>query len=291
NAIDLVLEGRAGDGLQLNTANRLFAQVGLPLEEEFLNVAVESYGAPALGVDFSRVEEVADLVNQWVAAETDGFVQELTQGYSPETVLVLANAMYLKARWAVPFRLLEEPGSFTTLSGEEVSTPVMAHDDFLPSFSGPDYTAVELPYVGGNLSLVVVQPTDFEAFEDELSLGRLEEIFDRLEEGGIHLTMPIWSTETSLELLNTLHTLGLPATYDFSAMIEGGEQGFFIDSVSHVARIEVDETGTTAGAATDVVIVVSHGPTVTIDRPYLYFVRDRGSGVILFMGQVVDPTA
>jgi serpin B len=110
-----------------------------------------------------------------------------------------------------------------------------------------------------------------------------------LSESGIHLTMPIWSTKTNIEALDHLHEIGLPAEYDFGAMFEGGE-GAFIESVSHVARIDVDETGTTAAAATDVAIAMSHGPTVTLDRPFFYFIRDRGSNVILFMGHVTDPT-
>jgi serpin B len=72
-------------------------------------------------------------------------------------------------------------------------------------------------------------------------------------------------------------------------MLNGGEHGYFIHSISHVARIDVDVTGTTAGAATDVEIVASHGPTVPIDRPFFYFIRDRGSGAILFMGHVTGP--
>ena len=73
-------------------------------------------------------------------------------------------------------------------------------------------------------------------------------------------------------------------------MFEGGDSGFFIDKVDHVARIEVDETGTTAAAASGVAID-SHGPTVNIDRPFFYFIRDRGSGAILFMGHIANPTA
>jgi serpin B len=102
--------------------------------------------------------------------------------------------------------------------------------------------------------------------------------------------MPIWSTKTNIEALDPLHEIGLPNAYDFSAMIEGGQSGYFIDSISHVARIDVDETGTTAGAATDVAIAASHGPTVIIDKPFFYLIHDRGSGSILFMGHVTDPT-
>lgn len=290
NAIDLILESRAGDGLDIATANKVFVQDGLELNGEFLDIAVGSYGAPVGAVDFADApDDVVEIVNDWVSAETDGFIDELTSGYSRETVVVLANAMYLEAAWAVQFHRLDQPQPFTTAAGEVVDVEMMGHDEYLPFNQGADFVAVELPYVGGNLGLVVVQPSDLEAFEAELTGARLTEITDGLREGGIHLTMPIWSTETNIEALEPLHAIGLPTAYDFSAMIGGGESGYFIESISHVARIDVDETGTTAGAATDVAIAASHGPTVIVDQPFFYFIRDRGSGAILFMGHVTNP--
>ncbi len=291
NAIDLILEGRAGDGLELATANKIFVQNGLDLRDEFLDIAVGSYGTPVTAVDFMGApEDVVTAVNDWVADTTHGFIEELTDGYSLETVVVLANAMYLKASWAVQFHRLDDPASFTTATGDVVDVEMMAHDEYLPLNLGEDFMAVELPYVGGNLSLVVIQPNDLAGFEADLTAARLQEVTDGLVESGIHLTMPIWSTKTNVEALDPLHAIGLPTDYDFSAMIEGGEDGYFIDSISHVARIDVDETGTTAGAATDLAIAASHGPTVIIDRPFFYIIRDRGSGAILFMGHVTDPT-
>lgn len=291
NAIDLILEGRAADGLDISTANQIFVQNGLELRDQFLNTAMSSYGAPVTAVDFSGApQEVVTIVNDWVADETQGFIEELTTGYAPDTVVVLANAMYLKASWAVQFYRLTEPGTFTNGAGDIIAVEMMGHDEYLPLVEEPDFTAVELPYKGGNLSLVVVEPTDLAAFEADLSAGKLGDITDALRESGIHLAMPIWSTRTDIEALKPLREVGLPTGFDFSAMISGGDEGYFIDSISHVARIDVDETGTTAGAATDVAIAVSHGPTINIDQPFFYFVRDRGSGVILFMGHVTDPT-
>ena len=291
NALDLVLESRAGDGVELSTANSLFVQDGFELDDHFLNTAVGSYGAPVRAVDFQGSgEEATDAVNQWVADQTDGFIEKLTDGYPSNTVVVLANAMYLKAVWGVKFRRLENPGPFHRSDRTTVDVDLMAHDQYLPLFHGNDVVAVELPYAGGNLGLVVIEPNNLADFEAQLSAERLVEITDGLKEGGIHLTMPIWSTKTSVEALEPLHELGLPTTYDFSGMISGGDSGYGIDSVSHVARIEVDEEGTTAAAATDVVIPDSHGPSIDINRPFFYFIRDRGSNAILFLGHIADPS-
>ncbi len=290
NAIDLTLESRTSDGVELSTANALFVQDGLELKDQFLNAAIGSYGAPVRAVDFVDSDAAADTVNNWVSNQTNGFVEEITDGYSFDTVVVLANAMYLKASWVVEFRRLDTTGVFRNANGTTVQTELMAHDDFLPLNVGADFEAVELPYRGGNLGLVIVEPTDLADFEARLTAERLGEIVDGLSESGVHLTMPIWSTKTSIEALEPLRQLGLPETYDFSNLFIGEDEGYFIDSVSHMARIDVDETGTTAAAASGVEIVVSHGPTIKIDRPFFYFIRDRGSNTILFMGHVVDPT-
>ena len=300
NAVDLALESRSGEGLRLSTANSLFVQDGLPLREEFLDTSARHYGAPVRTVDFRRRgDEAAAAVNDWVAQETEGFIDKLTDGFPEETVVVLANAMYLKASWAVKFERLDAPQAFTRADGSTVEAEYMEHDDSLPLSRGPGYVAVELPYEGEELSLVIIQPDDLAAFESKMSTRQLGEIAKQLRRSDIELTVPIWSTKTEMDALDPLHGLGLPQTYDFSTMVDpadllqfGGNE-LTIDEIRHVARIEVDEEGTTAAASTSVGIGVTSLPVVeivNIDSPFLYFIHDRATGAILFIGHVADPT-
>ncbi len=300
NAVDLALESAAGEGVALSTANSLFVQRGLQLRDEFLDTAVGSYGAPVRTVDFRRRgDEAVAAVNEWVAEETEGFIDRITDGFAEETVVVVANAMYLKAPWAVKFELLKSPLPFRLADGTTVETEYMEHDDSLPLYRDSDLVAVELPYAGEQLSLVIIQPTDLAAFERDMSAGQLLKIADRLRDHDIHLTAPIWSTKTEVDALDPLHRLGLPQTYDFGTMVDpaallqfGGDE-LTIDEIRHVARIEVDETGTTAAASTSIGIGVTSLPVieeVNIDSPFLYFIRDRVSGAVLFIGHVADPS-
>ena len=300
NAVDLALESRAGKGVTLSTANSLFVQRGLPLRDEFLNTAVGSYGAPVRTVDFKRSgDQAAAVVNEWVADETEGFIHRITDGFAQETVVVVANAMYLKASWAVKLERAEIPLPFRLADGTTVETEYMKHDDSLPLYRDSDLVAVELPYEGEELGLVIIQPIDLAAFEREMSAGRLLKITERLRDHDIHLTAPIWSTRTDVDALDPLHRLGLPQAYDFSTMVDpaallefGGDR-LTIDEILHVARIEVDETGTTAAASTSIgigVTSISEPEVVNINSPFLYFIRDRYSGAILFIGHVADPT-
>ena len=115
NAVDLALESRAGEGVRLSTANTLFVQDGLELRDEFLDTAVGHYGAPVRTLDFRRRgDEAATAVNEWVADETEGFIDRITDGFAEETVVVLANAMYLKASWDAGVRARRDPGHVHT---------------------------------------------------------------------------------------------------------------------------------------------------------------------------------
>ena len=300
NALDLALESREGEGVRLSTANGLFVQDGLPLRDEFLDTAVRDYGAPVRIVDFRRSGEAATAaVNEWVADETEGFIDRIADEFAEETVVVVANAMYLKASWAVVFERVKNPGTFTLADGTTVETEYMAHDDSLPLVRGSDFVAVELPYEGDELGLVIIQPADLAAFENKMSAGQLREIAKSLRNRDIDFRVPIWSTKTEQDALDPLHRLGLPRTYDFGTMVDPAELARFggdqlaIDEILHVARIEVDEKGTTAAAATSIgigVTSISEPEVVNIDSPFLYFIRDRDSGAILFIGHVADPT-
>jgi serpin B len=169
---------------------------------------------------------------------------------------------------------------------------MMHYDEFLPSLWREDLQAVEVPYGGGALSMVVIVPNDLEAFESELTSESLTAVIDAIDDGGIHLSLPRWTARTHVQLNEILSDLGMPTAFspaaDFSGMVEGG--GLWLDQVEHEAVIEVDEEGTRAAAATGGEMAASHGPTVAVDRPYLYVIRDRGSGAILFIGRVLDPT-
>ncbi len=297
NAYDLSLHARtSGSPTEWHSANKVWAEPGLPWKEEYLDMLTGVYGSPLAEADFAGGADVErSIINDWVAEQTRERIDELFPPGSidPTTRLVLVNAIALDAPWEFPFDPeLTSPGQFTRLDGSAVNVPMMRYDEFLPSGSGPDFTAVELPYGGGALSMVVIEPTDLPAFEADLSLDKLDQVIDSIAEGGIHLSMPSFSGRTHVQLNDMLSDLGMPSAFgagaDFSAMVTGG--GLRLDTVEHEAFIEVDEAGTRAAAATGGSMALSHGPTVMIDQPFLYLIRDRGAGTILFIGRVADPS-
>lgn len=255
-----------------------------------------AYGSPLAETDFAADPEASrNLINAWVDDTTNELISELLpEGtIKANTELALVNAVALDAPWEFPFdpaRTTSEP--FTLGDGSVVRASTMHYDEYLPSSVEEDLVAVELPYGDGALSMVIIVPTDLEAFEQDLTGTSLAALIDRIDDGGIHLSVPKWTARTHVNLNGTLRDMGMVEAFgggaDFSGMVEGG--GLWLDVVEHEAFVEVDEQGTRAAAATGAAMADSHGPTVMVDRPFLYTVVDRGAGTILFIGRVSDPT-
>jgi serpin B len=298
NAYDLTLDARtAGSPTEWNSANKVWTLPGLALRDEYLDVLTGAYGSPLAEVDFGGdAESARQLINGWIADETGDQVPELFPegSFDHSTEMVLVNAVAMDAPWEFPFDPAStRPGQFTRADGTTVDVAMMHYDEYLPSLWTDNLQAVELPYGGGALSMVVIAPTDLAAFEAGLTIDSLAAVIDQIRDGGIHLSLPKWSARTHVQMNGTLSSLGMPTAFeagaaDFSGMVDGG--GLFLAQVEHEAVIEVDEHGTRAAAATGGVMAASHGPTIEINRPYLYVIRDRGAGTILFIGRVTDPT-
>jgi len=310
NALDLELasrgeeaEGKDEKGFRLNIVNALWGQKGYDFLAEFLGVLRENYGAGLRRLDFaSAPEEARVTINDWASDQTEDRIEDLIPPgvIDPSTALVLTNAIYFNAAWRQPFEpSLTEDGTFYLLDGSEVTVPLMAQTESFPYAEGEGYQAVELPYDSGEMSMVILLPQagEFEAFEGSLDAEKGDAILKELTRRRVALTMPRFEFESDFSLQEALSAMGMPVAFsgaaDFSGMT--GARDLFIDAVIHKAFVSVDEAGTEAAAATAVVmerLAVPEEPvTFTVDRPFLFFIRDIETGAILFIGRVVNPGA
>jgi serpin B len=165
--------------------------------------------------------------------------------------------------------------------------------------AGDGWQAVELPYAGGELAMTVVLPAGaFGAFDRGLSGERLAEITGALKPSEVDLRLPRWTFRTQAPLKAVLQAMGMPTAFDTRKADLSGmsqEEKLYIKAVVHEAFVAVDEAGTEAAAATAVVVSASSArpdpPSLTVDRPFLFLIRDRPTGEVLFLGRVVDPSA
>jgi len=310
NSLDIELsqrgegaKGKDGEGFRLNIVNAIWGQEGYKFLSEFLDVLAENYGAGLRPLDFaSAPEESRITINNWVSDQTEGRIEDLIpQGLIDAlTRLVLTNAIYFNAAWQNPFNEdITENGPFYLLDGAEVTVPMMRQTESFGYAEGDAYQAVELPYDGQELSMLVLLPRagQFQAFEDSLDAQRVDSIAKELELRRVALTMPKFQFESDFSLRETLAAMGMPDAFSGSADFSGmtGSRDLFIADVVHKAFVSVDEAGTEAAAATAVVMELTAVPEeaveVTIDRPFIFLIRDIETGAILFLGRVANPSA
>jgi serpin B len=317
--------------LQLRTANMAFGQDGYAIAQAYLERLAATFGAGLGLVNYRDDREAArQTINAWVSRQTLGRIPSLLlpPNVRIDTRLVLVNAIYLKAEWARPF----EPAAtrnraFTTLSGKTVKVPTMNQrgEQDIVLAKGSGWKATELRYAGAMdgsrpLAMTLILPDDLRAFERSLTPAtlagiqstiraeskRIQKVTNDLPEScgefayEVDLYLPRFGTDTRASLKSPLATFGMPIAFDrdladFTGMTT--EDRLHIDDVIHQANIDVDEQGTTASAATAVLMETGGctGPiakttkALRFDRPFLYLIRDVETGAILFMGRVVNP--
>ncbi|TES81943.1 MAG: serpin family protein [Dehalococcoidia bacterium] len=297
-------EGRDGEGFRLNIVNAIWGQRDYEFLAEFLDLLAVNYGAGLRVLDFiGATEESRVTINDWVSDQTEGRIKDLIPAgaINSLTRLVLTNAIYFNAAWEYPFEEdMTEDGAFYLLDGGEVTVPMMRQTESFGYAEGDGYQAVELPYDGGELSMVILLPASgrFETFEATLDAAQVDGIIGSLEHRQVDLTMPKFEFDSSFSLKDTLSALGMPIALsemaDFSGM--AGNQELFISDVVHKAFVSVDEEGTEAAAATAVIVGATAMPPseaveVTIDRPFIFLIRDIETGAILFVGRTLNPSA
>jgi serpin B len=248
-------------------------------------------------------EPVRREINAWVADQTEQRIKELIpQGaVDQSTRMVHVNAIYFNGDWLYKFDPNDtSDASFFLLDGSEVVVQMMSNDLAAAAYvAGPGYQAVELPYQGGSAVMDIIVPDagTFEEFETSLDSEALAKIIGAMQPVSLHLDLPKFSYGASFDLKERLSALGMadafnPEIADFSGMT--GHRDLFISRVLHQAFVAVDEEGTEAAAATAVIVaptsIMLPDLTLSIDRPFIYAIRDLGTGQILFLGRVLNPT-
>jgi serpin B len=308
NSLDTVLatrgqgaKGKDGKGFRLNIVNAIWGQSGYKFLSQYLDLLAENYGAGLRLMDFITAPENCRLtINQWVSDQTEARIKDLIPlgAIDSMTRLVLTNAIYFNAAWAKQFeKTATQPDVFHLSDGSDVQVPMMHKTEHLNYLKGDTFQAVELPYDGRELSMLIVMPDagKFADMENNLDAVRAGNIIKGLDSRQVALSMPSFKFESEFGLKKTLSAMGMPEAFSSSADFSGmtGRKDLYISSVIHKAFISTDETGTEAAAATAVIMNATAMPLapleVKIDRPFIFLIRDIKTGTVLFIGRVMNP--
>lgn len=298
-------EAEKHKGIQLSIANALWVQQGHPFLPAFLQTARQEYGANVKQADFKTAAPMATReINQWVAQKTKDKIQEILApgSLNSDTRLVLANAIYFKGAWAEPFeKRLTRSEPFRLSSTRQIDAPFMSHTTPVKYFEDDAMQAVELPYAGGELGMVVLLPRNIDGcsnLEQTLNPDKLKGWLAQMRKQKVEIHLPRFKLESGFSLQGVLAGMGMPDAFSTRADFAGidGVRDMFISFVFHKAWGEVNEEGTEAAAATAVGVqataVMRRPPPIPVfraDHPFLFLIRDSRSGSLLFMGRLAEP--
>jgi serine protease inhibitor len=299
-------ETQTVDNFRLSIVNALWGQQGYDFLPDYLALVEENYGGALRTLDFIGETEPSRLaINDWVSDQTEQRIKDLLAPgiITPDTRLVLTNAIYFKAYWDSQFQK-ENTGddTFHLIDGGEVTVPLMDQQEHFAYGEGSDYQAVRLPYMGGEVAMVVLLPKDgeFADFEASLTAERLAEIKSGLETRLVNVTLPKFESENEFDLKDTLKRMGMASAFSDSAnfSVMTSENNLAISDVIHKTFVLVDEEGTEAAAATAVIMGITSAQDLPeppqpvifrVDRPFIYLIQDIETGTILFMGRMMNP--
>jgi serpin B len=297
-------------GFQLEIANALWIQKGEPFLPAFLKIAADDYQADVKQADFKNdADAVRGEINYWVAQKTINKIQDILPPDSLDALsrLVLVNAIYFKDDWATPFnKAATSTQPFHLSASGQVDTLLMLHFGDVGYTENGDFQVVELPYIGGEQSMVILLPRQIDALgqlEKQLSPAFLDRLLAQMTKQRVRIELPRFKLESRFYLEDTLPKMGMPDAFiprkaDFSGINgsrRGDQKSLYINHVIHKAWIEVTEEGTEAAAATVVTMRLgSSAPppprlVIRADHPFIFLIRDTRSGSLLFIGRLADP--
>ena len=291
------------DWYSLQVANALWVKDGYEIKQDYLDAAKTHYSSTVDNVDFVTDDGINE-INRWVKEKTNEKIENiLAPGSTDElTRMVITNAVYFKGKWSSEFNTRntsEKP--FWTDKDNSVIVPMMKQPVDIYNYAKTEnLQALELNYLGGDISMVVLLPKDkdgIQSLEQSMDKEKLDAIKEGMTRQPITVEIPKFEFETEYNLKSPLQSLGLHDAFDESNADFHGitDEQVYLDKAAHKAFVNVNEEGTEAAAVTALVMRAESGPPeprheFVADHPFMFMIQEKETGEILFIGRVMDPT-
>lgn len=286
--------------VKLKIANSVWSKQGFSVEEDFTNRLKEHFDAETAELDFSDPESV-DIINGWVEENTEGLIDEIIESIPAHMVMYLINAVYFKGDWINEFdeeETYESP--FYLENGEQLEIDMMNQKKAFAGYFSDEVKMIDLPYGDSLFSMTIIMPEDKEKAIDEFVAEQFTQDnfntwIENISVEETQLRLPKFEMEYEITLNEVLKSMGMERAFregmaDFRGINPAGN--LFISEAKHKTFITVDETGTEAAGVTSIGIGVTSAPqipTMIVNRPFIFVIRENNSGTILFMGKMKNP--
>jgi serpin B len=284
--------------IDIKIADSIWPQKGENWNKDYLDQMKTQYNIGIYQADYQADPEIArNAINSWIFEKTEKhFKDAIDKGVIDNlTVMVLVDTIFFAGAWENTFNPAEtKDTTFTLLDGNTVNVPMMSQmQREYKYFQDENYTAVELPYKGNELSMLVIMPDlkTYSEFESQLNSEKIGEIYGKLIPGKINLYLPKFEFEQKKSMKDVFKSMGIKHAFsdaDFTKMRKSG--GLWVEHFLHGAYIKVDEKGTEAAGFSTAIMYQSIMPDIAINHPFIFLIRENSTGSILFAGRVMDPS-
>jgi serine protease inhibitor len=282
----------------MQIANSIWCRNDFQVFPTFLNDCRNYFDAEAASLDFNSPSAV-QAINNWVNSKTNGKIPTILDNIPPEVVMYLINAIYFKGTWTYQFDSKNTvDAAFTTSIGSVVTCKMMSQKSTYAYHATNQVQIIDLPYGDRSFSMTIVLPaegTNIDQFATEITQQQWDGWINNLDSTEVELSLPKFKVEYEKRLNDELSAMGMGIAFsDFADFSRIANTFLAISEVKHKTFVEVNEEGTEAAAVTIISIKVTSmpsTPTMYINRPFIFAVRERKSGTIIFIGKIVNPVA
>lgn len=289
----------ADSRVKTNVANSIWYRDSYLVVDDFIETNERYYDAEVTPLDFTQAEASKKTINNWVNNQTNGRIPTIVDQISADHIMFLINAVYFKGVWTYQFDKEKTANDIFHLNdGNTIQVPMMNMEADLDYFSDELCSGLTIPYGNEHFEMVIMLPAE------STSLPELIEVLDderwndymlNKTTRGIELSLPKFKFENDLKLKSVLTKLGMETAFSDAANFSNVGGGVKISKVKHKTFVEVNEEGTEAAAVTSVEVTLtsvggdSSYNQFKVNRPFLFAIREKDTGAILFLGQMYNP--
>ena len=280
----------------ISIANSIWYRNGLPVKQPFIDVNKKYFDAEVKSLDFSK-SDAADIINKWCADKTKNKISEIVQKpISADVMMYLINALYFKSKWELQFdKKNTKPDDFTKAGHQKKKVNMMEQTETFPYYADQNLQCVEMPYGNGAFSMVALLPANdmnIDQLVDYLDNTAWQNIVNHLQERKVWLKLPRFKIECEIPLNDPVKNVGMQRIF-YGGLENISDVPLAVSEIKQKTFVKVDEEGTEAAAVTVITGIMDAGPGTTVqffaNRPFLYLIKEKSTGVILFIGRMDEP--